>query len=275
MSTLTTEFIGREQEIAFLTEWLADENAPSIVYFHDALEEKEKKGGIGKTWLLRRFYELVEQEYKNIIPVTVDFFNVLDRDGVVIAERIVQAVRKKYPNWTAEDFEKLLQEYREAVQGQKVEMSVLQERLADALAHDLRLLQQQMVEAGTYLLLFFDTYELIEYNPITAVLRPAQTFPDKYQSNRVRVVIAGRNAIDWTHQNWISRKVEVIVHTLPPFNYDEAVEYLQTRLDTEQMGHFFDGSYLPSLRRGLYGSSYKLAGAEGTHTGNAIPGTGE
>src|SRR5436309_1875145 len=137
MSTLTTEFIGREQEIAFLTEWLADEKAPSIVYFQDALQKKEKKGGIGKTWLLRRFYELVEQEYNNIIPVTVDFFNVLDRDGVVIAQRIVQAVRKKYPNWTAEDFDKLLQEYREAVQGQKVEMSVLRERLADALADDL------------------------------------------------------------------------------------------------------------------------------------------
>src|SRR6266568_7631670 len=104
MSTLTTEFIGREQEIAFLTEWLADENAPSIVYIHDALDEKEKKGGIGKTWLLRKFYELVEQQYKHVIPVLLDFFNVLDRDSVVIAERVVQAIRKRYPRWITEDF---------------------------------------------------------------------------------------------------------------------------------------------------------------------------
>src|SRR6266853_1570462 len=114
MPTSTMEFIGREQEIAFLRQWLADADAPSsIVYIHDAPEEKESKGGIGKTWLLRRFYELVEQQHKNIIPVVVDFFNVLDRDSVVIAERIVQAVRKRYPHWTADDFDKLLQEHRE------------------------------------------------------------------------------------------------------------------------------------------------------------------
>src|SRR5437773_12209945 len=119
MSTSTMEFIGREQEIEFLTNWLVDEAAPSIVYLHDALEEKEKKGGIGKTWLLRRFYELVEQQHQNVIPIVVDFFNVLDRDSVVIAERVVRAVRKRYPRWTAQDFDKLLQEYRKAARGQK------------------------------------------------------------------------------------------------------------------------------------------------------------
>src|SRR5436309_264380 len=124
MLTSTTEFIGREQEIAFLTKWLADVDAPSIVYIHDALEEMEKKGGIGKTWLLRRFYELVEQQHKNIIPVVMDFFNVLDRDSVIIAERVVQAVRKRYPRWTAEDFDKLLQEYHEAARGQKAETAI-------------------------------------------------------------------------------------------------------------------------------------------------------
>ena len=95
MSTWTIEFIGREEEIAFLTKWLADVDAPSIVYIHDALEEKEKKGGIGKTWLLRKYYELVEPQHKNVIPVVVDFFNVLDRNSVVIAERVVQAVIKR------------------------------------------------------------------------------------------------------------------------------------------------------------------------------------
>src|SRR2546430_11465958 len=101
MQASPMEFIGRTEEIKFLTNWLADGNAPSIVYIHDALEEKEKKGGIGKTWLLHRFYEQVEQQHQNIIPVAMDFFNVLDRDSVVIAERVVQAVRKRYPLWTA------------------------------------------------------------------------------------------------------------------------------------------------------------------------------
>src|SRR6266480_4029550 len=108
MSTSTMEFIGRQQEITFLTKWLDDAGASSIVYIHDALEEKEKKGGIGKTWLLHRFHELVEQQHKQIIPVLVDFFNVLDRDSVAIAERVVQAVSKRYPLWVAEDFNKNL-----------------------------------------------------------------------------------------------------------------------------------------------------------------------
>jgi tetratricopeptide (TPR) repeat protein len=231
MSVQQKYFIGREQEIAFLTTWIADEDALSVVYIHDALQENEKKGGIGKTWLLREFYGILEQKHKNVIPVVMDFFNVLDRDGVIIAERVVEAVRKKYPKWSAEDFFKLLNEYREIAHGRIAETAILRERLADALAADLRMLQQQMVETDTFLMLFFDTYELIEYNPIVAVLRPAQTFPDNYRSNRVRTIIAGRNAIDWTHQNWVGRKGEVIVHTLPPFNYDETIEYLHNRLD--------------------------------------------
>src|SRR5438876_11203293 len=115
MSTLIREFIGRDQELTLLARWLGKAEAPSIVYIHDALKEKEKKGGVGKTWLLRMFYEFVGQEYKNIIPVTMDFFNVLDRDGVVIAEKVAQAIKSRYPQWPTGDFEKLLQEYREAV----------------------------------------------------------------------------------------------------------------------------------------------------------------
>jgi tetratricopeptide (TPR) repeat protein len=231
MSIQPKEFIGREEEIAFLTAWLTDEDALSAVYIHDSLEEYEKKGGIGKTWLLRKFFELLEQ-HNNVIPVVMDFFNVLDRDGVIIAERVVEAVRKKYPHWSTGDFVKLLQEYREVARGRRAETAILRERLAGALETDLRLLQQQMAETGTYMVLFFDTYELIESNPITAVLQPAQTFPDNYRSNRVRTIIAGRNAIDWTHQNWVGRKGEVIVRTLPPFDYDETVEYLQNRLNS-------------------------------------------
>src|SRR5438132_340459 len=163
------KFIGRKQEIEFLTSWLADVAAPSVVYVHDALERKESRGGIGKTWLLREFYELIDQQYKNVIPVQVDFFNVLDRNSVVIAERVVRAVRERYPSWTTENFDRLLQEYHGVARGQKTEATIWRERLADALAADLHLLQQQMIETSTYLLLFFDTYELIEYNPITAV----------------------------------------------------------------------------------------------------------
>ena len=75
-STETQAFIGREQEILFLNRWLADGDAPAVVYIHDALKDQEKKGGIGKTWLLRRFYELVESTpERTTLPVAIDFFN--------------------------------------------------------------------------------------------------------------------------------------------------------------------------------------------------------
>jgi tetratricopeptide (TPR) repeat protein len=240
-STLTEEFIGRVQEIAFLLQWLKDENAAPIIYIHDALEESERKGGIGKTWLLRRLYELV-QEQNNVIVVPVDFFNVTDRSGVVIAERVIQAIRKKYPRWQAENTTRLLKHYHEAGQGQKAEAIMLRGRLAEALSDDLRFLQQQMIESGTYILLLFDTYELIERNPVTAVLRPSQTFPDNYQSKRVRAIVAGRNAIDWKHQNWVDREKECLVRPLPPFTQQETIAYLHNRVVSYEIEHFPAGA---------------------------------
>src|SRR5579859_2572016 len=226
MSMATRAFIGREQEIAFFSQWLADASGPSVVYIHDALKEIEKRGGIGKTWLLNRYYELAEH-HQNVIPIALNFFDVLDRNGVIIAERVVQGLQKRYPQWQAEDFGKMLQDYYKAIQRQRAEdISAFRERLADALVSDLRMLQQQMIESNTYIVLFCDTFELIESNPITAVLRPGQTFPDTYRSNRIRTIIAGRNALDWKHQNWVGRELEVQVRPLSPFSYEEMVEYL-------------------------------------------------
>jgi tetratricopeptide (TPR) repeat protein len=231
MSITNMKFIGHEQEIEFLSQWIVEKNARPIVYIHDEMEEAENKGGIGKTWLLREFHTMMEQQ-EHVVPVRIiDFFNVLNRDNFVIAERFVQTVKERYPYWSSENVNKLILEYRDATQRQNTRLAVLREQLADAIAADLRLLHQQMVETDTYLLLFFDTYELIEYNPISAVLRPSQMFPDRYQSNRVRAIIAGRNAIDWTHQNWIGREKEVNVRPLPPFDLYETEQYLQDRLD--------------------------------------------
>src|SRR5947209_3041095 len=155
-------FIGRQKEIEFLTTWVVDKNARPIMFIHDELEEAENKGGIGKTWLLHEFHKLIEQQ-NQVVPVPlIDFFNVLDRDSFIIAERFVQAVKDKYPNWSSENVDRLLQAYHAATQEQKMGLATLREQLADALAADFRMLHQQLVETDTYLLLFFDTYELIE-----------------------------------------------------------------------------------------------------------------
>ena len=61
-------FIGRENEIKQLEELLRDRNAKrkKIVFLYDATQVKEKKGGIGKTWLLNRFKSIAKQkEFKD------------------------------------------------------------------------------------------------------------------------------------------------------------------------------------------------------------------
>ncbi len=224
----TEEFIGRDEEIIFFREWLDHPDASPIVYFHDALEEQEKKGGIGKTWLLRKLLKLVEEQYKNNIPVMADFFNVEDRDGIVVAERVVQSLQKKYPDWSPRSFASTLEQYRDVAQDRKTETTTVRELLGNALTNDLHLLDEQMHKENVYLLLLFDTYELIEHNPITAVLNSWQAFPDNYGCDRVLAVIAGRNELDWSHQNWTGREHEVHIRALQPFNYDETVQYLSS-----------------------------------------------
>jgi tetratricopeptide (TPR) repeat protein len=237
---VTEEFIGRKREIDFLSQWLTDANVPSIVYVHDALEEQEKKGGIGKTLLLDRLFKLIDAEFPNVIPVAVDFFNVMDRDGVVIAGRLIEELQQRYPQWEPESFQKMLQEYHEATSGKSTETANMRERLGDALADDLRLLQLKMREDNAYILFFFDTFELIERHPIGAVLDPVHTFPDFYQSNRIRALIAGRNAPDWSHPNWIGREDEVRVYPLPPFSYEETVDYLKVHSYVYDVNHLSD-----------------------------------
>ena len=55
-----------------------------------------------------------------------------------------------------------------------------------------------------------------------------QTFPDNYQYPSTRVVIAGRNKLDWQHLNWQGREKEVQVITLAPFDLEEMREYVDT-----------------------------------------------
>ena len=71
-------FIGRQAELAEFQHWLTnrDPEAPRILYFYDHEEVTEKKGGVGKTWLLSACDNLAHTLYPDIVIVHVDFFNV-------------------------------------------------------------------------------------------------------------------------------------------------------------------------------------------------------
>jgi tetratricopeptide (TPR) repeat protein len=230
MQTRVESFIGRKRELAQLTHWLEDATDSLVFYLYDELSDPTKKGGIGKTWLLRQFALLVgEQKDQPVkaIPVVIDFFNVADRDGITVAERIVRALQEHYVAWIPQAFEKNLRLYREALQTKNPDTAGMLARLSSALADDLRLLHERMVEANQYILLLFDTFELIEDNPITAVLHTSHTFPETYSFDRIRCVVAGRNALNMKHPNWIGREHDITFVSLSPFSYEETIQFLE------------------------------------------------
>ncbi len=230
MQAMVEIFIGRTRELAQLRQWLEDAHSSLVFYLYDELSDPTKKGGIGKTWLLRQFALLV-REQKDLsveaIPVFIDFFNVADRDGITIAERVVQTLQEHYASWIPQAFEKNLHLYREALQMENANTAGMLARLSNALADDLRMLHERMVEANQYILLLFDTFELIENNPITAVLHTSHTFPETYSFDRIRCVVAGRNALNMKHPNWIGREHDMTLVSLSPFSYEETLQFLE------------------------------------------------
>jgi len=223
---ISEHFIGRSNELKIFTQWLADDHAPRILYFYDALEEPEKKGGIGKTWLLRKCQENAQKEHPELAIASIDFFNVGDRNGVVVAERIVEELQRVFPDWVPTFFLEAIAEYRNVDQPEKEEAAEVRSALFKALTTDLHYLDRQLGKEQKALLVFYDTYELIETNPIIAALRFSQKFPDTYQFKHMYAVIAGRNALDWTHLNWQGREQEVQTVALTPFSQTEMAEYI-------------------------------------------------
>src|SRR5436853_7083036 len=114
---IATKFIGHRQELDLFEQWLTntDPNSPWILFFHDATEILSQKGGIGKTWLLRKCALTAKQRNKDIAVAMVDFFSVANRDGVVIAQRVVESLQATYPSWSPNSFHETLAEYHTAV----------------------------------------------------------------------------------------------------------------------------------------------------------------
>lgn len=229
---VSDRFVGRKEEIDLFERWLVDEHAPAIFYLHDETEEQAKKGGIGKTRLLKEYMRRARMLYPNLAIVNVDFFNVADRDRIVIAERVVKSLQNAFPAWPASAFTRAFDEYFRGSTGSSsspasdIDIRV-RDALFDALALDLQELENMLVENGPFLLLFFDTFEVIEDNPVIAVLGRDRTFPDNYRSRRVRSVIAGRNTLDWSQQNWRGREHDVHDVALTPFDQQEMLAYIE------------------------------------------------
>ncbi len=222
---IVDRFIGHEREIQFFENWLADTspNAPWILFMHDALLSPEEKGGVGKTWLLRKFATIVEQ-HEGVAVVMVDFFNVADRNSAEIARRVADGVHKVYPDWNPKAFDKAFIEYREANRRNQ-NLNEPLARLYDTLTSDLDALEEQLATEKKCLIIFFDTFELIEQYPVVATLNPKQSFPDTYDFKNIGFVIAGRNGPNWKQANWRGREQQVQDIPIAPFTLEETVVF--------------------------------------------------
>lgn len=222
----TEPFIGRSSELAIYQQWLENPDLPWLLYFYD---RTEKKGGIGKTWLLRKCAELTSETHQDVAVVMIDFFNVPDRGGVTIATRVAEQLQHVYPEWTPTTFLSLYEKYEQARAIGGEEVATLRGQLSGALTSDLEKLDTYLSQSKRALVLFFDTFELIENEPVIAVLEAGRTFPDTYHFKHIGAVVAGRNPIDWEHPNWRGREQEVKVVPMNPFTRPEMIQYMASR----------------------------------------------
>jgi tetratricopeptide (TPR) repeat protein len=227
-------FIGRAHELDIFQRWLVNEQSSQVLYFYDAAEEANKKGGVGKTYLIRKCKELVEQEFPDKHAIIVDMFNVASRNNITVAEHIIAGLQELHPEWAPTAFQNALQQYRSegispAEVADSTDIAEIRTRdiLTTALLEDIQRLEKSLVDSSKTLVVFFDTYEIIERNPAIAVLRLSQRFPDTYHLKHIRFVVAGRNMLDWTHQNWRGRENEVRSVPLSPFTRQETQYYLE------------------------------------------------
>lgn len=239
-------FIERTQETRIFKDWLQQTRSPaSRILFLNSKPELEKKGGLGKTWLLRHFSEIAQEEEggKHTV-VMIDFLHIRDRSGETIAECIVDELSKKYTDWNTNSFTLALSAYKESLRDR--EQNGVSQRAGEDLRSDLRLaLQQclqmltpQFAETNCRILLFFDTFEIIGQDFSSVLLQNDLAFPDTYGFPYIDFVVAGREAPDREDPNWSERWGQVQLLTVEPFNREEMLQYYERQLapqDYEQI----------------------------------------
>ncbi|GHO96554.1 hypothetical protein KSF_066020 [Reticulibacter mediterranei] len=153
----------------------------------------------------------------------MDFFNIADRDKLLLAEKIVTTLQELCPGWLPIRFTEAIQKYRTNT---SIPQDTTNNLLKEALTSDLQEVNERLEQEQKSLLLCFDTFEIIEENPAIVVLSETSTFPDTYQCEHIKVLMAGRNALDWEHPNWKGREEEVQIVPLHPFSREETAAFI-------------------------------------------------
>jgi tetratricopeptide (TPR) repeat protein len=224
--TLNSEFIGRQHEIKLFKRWVNEFEKPSLFFIYDMASEKDKQGGIGKTTLLRRLFALTQEQYPAIIPVMIDFFTIEARNGVFIANKIVEAIRKKYSTWFPANYLRIRKDYYQALQMKHQDILAIRRQMGEALTNDLADLKPLVERDKGYILLFFDTFERVEINPMNAFLSSERHFPDYYHFDLFRTIAAGRHLPEQSQLGWNWSEKDIRPCALTSFTTEEIEQFM-------------------------------------------------
>ena len=167
-----------------------------------------------------------------MLVITNDLFNVADRDAVSIAMKISLNLKERFPDWDHQIFSDAFADYNQAMQNQS-DVIIKKDALVNLFVEKMKIFEDKL-NLNDGILLVFDSFEVIEVNPLVSVLRAYQLFPDDYGISKIRFLVAGRSMPDWTHPNWINRDKELKLVELKPFSEKEMIEYLGLVLNVNE-----------------------------------------
>jgi tetratricopeptide (TPR) repeat protein len=223
--------VRREDTLKIFQDWLqsSDSRQPPVLFFYDQPAEDKRKGGIGKSWLLRQCAQMLADS-PDIAVVRVDFFSIRDRSGIELARRILAALQQVFPGWQPTAFERTVAEMEHKARGSEPDTErYLRHALRPALLEDLDALQELTGERRKRLIVFCDTYERVQLHPAQVSLAAEYLFPDLYDRPWIGFVIAGRDKPDEGLVNWRRRAVRAV--PVGPFTREEMLLYIQKYLD--------------------------------------------
>lgn len=218
-------FIGRQDAIELFYSLRTLREQKNSLYI-------EGIGGLGKTWLLRRYIEECKVQLRpwhssvgQIDPV-IDFYDLENRTVAGLRLNITRRLGEEYfPRFTSLENQRQELEKPTLDRQELVQLSALETELNLLFFSEL---QDALRKIQNYTVLFFDTFELVHNR------RVGQWFLKNFLTNPVvfnfLIVFAGRPGVGNFQQ-----RMPVNVHWLPlrPFSDLEAKEYFQTKWNVQ------------------------------------------
>ena len=213
-------FVGREDKLAQFEKFLAPPTAQQILSLHTNGE-----GGIGKTQLIARFQQRCALHPDSFaVTEIIDFYHTESHSKVGVMRQIADHLTKTQSGF--QPFQQLLQDFEEA---EAEKRQGIFPKLEPTFLDDFRAFAASMQAQNIGILLFFDTYEVIQGREITRDHRKQveatdfstwleqQFFLILIENPHVKVVVSGRYPL-----STINTHPEVWEVQLSRFTLDEA-----------------------------------------------------